>query len=193
MTTCDKLNALSTAYRLADQQAALKWAKENLPEDEYQKIQRSYSLIIKRFLIFTFTCFLPIIFACVYVIMEAPFSTKAEAEATPEGATGYKLAHIDRSGNFYWTNDSKVYEYSLEEYGLSSEDYEFGDTVKVYVDDEQNVISVVDDGPDIRIIEAIGGIACAIIIPVLLALCVFAPITYRTYGKPWRDFYREYR
>ena len=52
------------------------------------------------------------------------------------------LARVDYDGNFFWTHDSKKYEYPLKDYGFDPNDYTFGDKVNVYVDDAQNVIKV---------------------------------------------------
>lgn len=174
---------------------ALRWAKENLPSEEYQAILDSCDMLVKRTIIFVVVCCLPIIFAFVGLGIGAPFSSKAEAEAKPQNATGYVLARVDYDGNFYWTDDSKKYEYSLEEYGLSPDEYEFGDKIKVYVDDANKVIQLaaVEDGLTIRDIELLVGVIGSILVPSLLILCLYMPIAYRTFGKAWIDFYREFR
>lgn len=189
-----KLIGLSTVFNFKAHQFALRWAKENLPKDTYQEIHRSYNLILKRTIIFMIICFLPISIAFSFLVFEAPFSKRAETNVTPSSATGYVLARVDYDGNFYWTHDSKKYEYSLEEYGLPSEKYKFGDKVKVYVDDEQNVIEVtnIENGLNAREIEILIGTIGAILVPVLITLCIYVPIVYRTFGKPWRQFCREF-
>ena len=47
-----KLIGLSAAFNFKAHQFALRWAKENLPEDKYQEIYMSYNLILKRTIIF---------------------------------------------------------------------------------------------------------------------------------------------
>ena len=189
-----KLIGLSAVLNFKAHQFALRWAKENLPKDTYQEIHRSYNLILKRTTMFMILCILPIIVAFSFLAFEAPFSKRAEANAMPSNATGYVLARVDYDGNFYWTHDSKKYEYSLEEYGLPSETYKFGDKVKVYVDDKQNVIEVttVESGHNTREMEILIGTIGAIFVPDLIILCIYTPITYRTFGKPWRQFYRAF-
>ena len=115
-------------------------------------------------------CCIPVMIAFLSLVINAPFSKRAEEANTPDGATGYVMARADYDGNFYWTHDSKKYEYALEDYGLSPENYEFGDEVKVYV-----------------------GVIGAILVPTLLLLCVYMPIAYHTFGKPWIKFYREFK
>lgn len=188
------LTWLSVMFNFKAHQLALKWAKENLPNDRYQEIHKSYNLILKRTIIFIVICILPIIIAFSFLLFEAPFSKKAETNTIPSSATGYVLARVDYDGNFYWTHNSKKYEYSLEKYGLPSEKYKFGDKVKVYVDDEQNIIGVTDveKGLTVREIEILVGVIGVILVPLLIILCIYYPIVYRTFGKPWIDFYRKF-
>lgn len=188
------LTALSAGFNFEAQRLALRWAKENLPDEKYQEIHKSYNALLKRTTVFIVVCCLPIIIAFLFLVFHAPFSKRAETEAIPKNATNYVLARVDYDGNFYWTHDSIKYEYPLKEYGLSPEEYKFGDKVKVYVDDAQNVIELttIEDGFTIREIEVLAGSIGAILVPVLLILCIYIPIAYRTFGKPWRDFYREF-
>lgn len=187
------LTGLSAALNFGANGFALMWAKENLPAEEYQEIRKSYNTLMKRTIVFILACFtlcsiifLPLIFA-------APFSTRIETAATPNGATDYVLARVDYDGNFYWTHDSMVYKYALKEYGLSAEDYEVHDMVKVYINDAQNIIEVttVEDGMDIRDIELLVGILGSILTPVILIL-IYRPFAYRTFGKAWIEFNRNF-
>ncbi len=124
-----------------------------------------------------------------------PFSQRYEAQNMPENATGCISATVDYDGNFFWTHDSVAYEHPLEEYGLSPEDYEFKDKVKVYIDDMQNVIKVTeeDKGMSFREKEVLIGVIGSILVPCLLLICLYIPIAYRTFGKPWIEFYTEFR
>ena len=72
-----------------------------------------------------------------YLAIDALISKRVEAKNTPQNATDYVLARVDYDGNFYWTQDSQKYEHPLANYGLSPDEYEFGDELKVYVDNEQ--------------------------------------------------------
>lgn len=188
-----KLIGISTGFNFAAQRFALMWAKEHLPEQEYEEIKKSYNLLLKWTTVFVLCC-IPIIIAFLFLVFNAPFSTKAETTATPDGATGYVMARVDYDGNFYWTNDSKTYEYALKDYVSIPENFEFGDKLKVYVNDEQEVITVTTDEKvsAIRHIEVGVGTIGAILVPILLILGVYVPIAYRTFGKPWREFYRKF-
>ncbi len=180
-------------YSFQEPENALLWAKENLPEEQYQKIQRSHKLLMKNTALFVFVCCIPIIIAFMYLIFAAPLSAGSETDA-PIGATGNVLARVDYDGNFYWTHDSQKYEYALKEYGLSPEKYKFGDRVKVYVNDEQDVIGVtaVEDKTNLRIIEICVGIVGSIFVPVVLIMLIYMPIAHRTFGKPWIEFWRAF-
>ncbi len=185
---------ISATLNLSAQRFALKWAKEHLPEEEYKEIKKSYNLLMRRTALFVVICCIPIMIAFTFLAFNAPFSKSVEDAATPDGATGYVMARTDYDGNFYWTHDSKKYEYALKDYGLSSENYKFGDKVKVYVNDEQNIIKVtaVGDDSNIRNIEVGVGAIGSILVPALLILCVYRPIAYRTFGKTWVEFYRDF-
>ncbi len=185
---------LSASFNFKAHEFALRWAKEHLPEEKYREINHSYNRTLKRTLLFVVLCFVPIVFAFCAFVIAAPFSSQAEANATPAGATGYVLARVDYDGNFYWTHDSKVYEHPLAEYGLDAESYQFGDKLKVYTDDAQNVLAVteVQEGLSARDIEMLIGIAGAILVPLLITLCIYLPVAKLTFGKAWYTFCREY-
>ncbi|HIT33879.1 MAG TPA: hypothetical protein IAC31_04545 [Candidatus Faecousia intestinigallinarum] len=184
----------SAVFNLSAQRFALMWAKEHLPTEEYTEIKKSYDFLIKRTVAFVVICCIPVIIAFMFLAFNAPFSKSMENAAIPEGATEYVMAKVDYDGNFYWTHDSKKYEYALKDYGLSSENYEFGDKVKVYINDAQDIIKVTADGnySNIRNIEVGVGVIGSILIPVLLILCVYMPIAYRTFGKRWIEFYKDF-
>lgn len=115
---------VSTAMNFASQELALKWAKENLSEARYQEIYKSYKILFKRTLLFLILICIPIMVVGSYFIMAQPISKKAmriELENMPKGATASVDARVDYDGNFYWTYDSKIYEYALKDYGMSPE------------------------------------------------------------------------
>ena len=155
-----KLLGISAGLNFTAQRLALMWAKEHLPEEEYKEIKKSYNLLLKRTAAFIVIFCIPIIIVFMSLAFNAPFSREAKNAALPDGATEYVIARADYDGNFYWTHDSKKYEYALKDYGLSPENYEFGDKVKVYVDDAQNIIKVaaVDDTFNIRNIAVGAGV-----------------------------------
>ncbi len=189
-----KVLATVTLMRFADQKRALTWAEQYLDRNEYEKIYASYRMLLKRTFQFIVGCCMPIMLLFLSLIFLAPFSKIAEAKAMPAGATSYVIAKADYDGNFFWTHDSKVYEHSLEEYGLNAADYEFMDRVKVYVNEEQEVIKAeaVKKGLDIRDIEVFGGIIGAFVLPALIIIVWYVPFAYRNYGKEWAAFYKEY-
>lgn len=189
-----KWKVISATGNLSAQCLALDWAKVHLPKEEYEAIKKSYNLLGKRTVMFVIICCIPIMIAFMLLIFNAPFSKKLEESATPNGATGYVMARVDYDGNFYWTHESKKYEYALKDYGLSSENYEFGDKVKVYVNDEQRIIKVTADEDNFKVRNIEVGIGCvgSILVPALLLLCIYRPIAYRTFGKAWIEFYRNF-
>ncbi len=98
-----KLLGLSSAFHFKAQHLALRWAKEHLPKEKYQKIHHSYHTMKKRTILFILGCCLPITVGFTYLAMEAPISKRIEAQ----NATDYVLARVDYDGNFFWTHDSK--------------------------------------------------------------------------------------
>lgn len=184
---------ISARMNFAAQRIALRWAKEHLPEEEYREIEKSYNVMLKWSVVFVIAC-IPVILAFMLLIFNAPFSKKAEAAAAPDGAARYVMARADYDGNFYWTYNSRKYEHALKDYGLSPEDFEFGDEIKVYVTDAQDVIKVtaVDDTANIRNIEVGVGVLGSILVPVLLIVGVYIPVADRTFGRRWVEFYREF-
>lgn len=182
-------------WRLAEQRRALERAKSSLPPSQYAEVKAAYDKLWKYTLLFIVVCIIPIVVISVCIMCGAPFSKSVEESTRPKEATGYVTARVDYDGNFWWTFDSSVYEHSLEDYGLSAEDYEFGDSFKVYTDDNQNVIKidVEDKSGKTREIEAYIGVIGGFVIPVLLIVCIYYPIARRTFGKKWYDFYRGRR
>lgn len=180
-------------FHFAAHHAALMYAKEHVPENKYQEIRKSYRRMFQWTLVFVLCC-LPIMIAFMFLACNAPFSTRAESSTAPDGAAGYVLARVDYDGNFYWTHDSKIYEYPLKDYGLHPEDYEFGDQVKVYFNKAQNILSVTaaENGPSLRNTEVGIGVIGAIFVPFLLICGIYVPIAYRTFGKCWIEFYQAF-
>lgn len=171
---------------------ALLWAKEHLPRETYQTIQRSYDTTWKRTLLFALLCLIPLMLAFFSLIFFAPFSQSEDA--LPAGASEVIEARVDYDGNFYWTHDSQVYEHPLEAYGLSAQELEVNDRVQVYVDEAQNVVRAepLEEGTSMREIEIGAGVIGGILAPVLITLCIYLPIANRTFAKPWRTFYQTY-
>ncbi len=128
------------------------------------------------------------------MVICTPFSNKAEADATPNGATSSKIARVDYDDNFYWTHDSKKYEEALEDYGLNSDNFRAGDKVIIYIDDAQNVFKVTKqkEGISLRDLEIIIGSIGAFVVPIIIMVCIYIPIAFTTFGKPWRTFIRWY-
>lgn len=189
-----KIIGVSTAINFAEQRLALKWAEEHLSEDQYLEIQTSYNKLFKRTTLFIVLCCIPIMIVLLFLAFRTPFSISMENQSMPGDATHYVMAKVDYDGNFYWTSDSKIYEYSLKEYGLAPEKYEFGNEVKVYIDDEQNIIKVseIEKSVNMKQIEFGVGIIGSILVPALLIMCVYYPLARRTFGKNWFKFYKEF-
>lgn len=189
----DELLAVGTAMRFASNEIALRWAKANLPKEEYNKIEKSYKTMLKKTTIFVLLVICPIVIFFTIWMMTSPITKYTYEASKPAGATSYHNARIDYDGNFWWTYDSKVYEYPLEQYGFAVSDYEFGDEVKVWVDDNQDIIKVEDtsDEPDIMTIEVCTCVFGVIVLPVILVL-LYRHRAIHTFGKPWHDFYKEY-
>ena len=74
---------------------ALLWAKEHLPRETYQTIQRSYDATWKRTLLFALLCLIPLMLAFFSLIFFAPFSQSDDA--LPAGAREVIEARVDLS------------------------------------------------------------------------------------------------
>lgn len=182
------LTSIGTSMQFAAHKLALNYAKENLPQAEYQKIKNSYDRIFKKSILFICIVCLPVIIACTLVIIEAPFSKAVSNQVSDK----YIDARVDYDGNFYWTSDSRVYEYPLVNYGLAADNYEFGDKVRVYLDESNGVIDVTPVPEyNARLIEMIAALVCLFVVPTILIVCIHLPIAKRTYGKPWYNFYKS--
>ena len=51
---CD--TGMAAGFHFMAHQFALRWAKENLPEEKYQRVAKSYRITFKRTLIFVVVC-----------------------------------------------------------------------------------------------------------------------------------------
>lgn len=174
------------------QRFALNWAKENLPEEKYNEINKAYKKLLKTALIFVSLCAVSIIVTFSSILF-IPSSKRIDYSILPEGATEYVFAHVDYDDNFWWTNDSIKYEHPICEYGMSPQDYEFGDTLVVYLDEAQNVIKVIEytETPVLQTSEILVRITLGVVLP-LAALVVYFSNAKRTYGKPWYEFYEGF-
>ena len=176
-------------YRHYKNKYALEWARRNLPPQQYNWIYNSYKKTRNRTVVCVLCC-MPIMLLFLFIALYNPFSRKAEAEATPYGATSSREARVDYDGNFYWTHDSRKYEASLADFGLDPDSFRPNDTVTIYIDDYQNVYKVTEqeEGLQLNEIELLVGTICAIVIPVIIITCIYVPIAITTFGKPWREY-----
>ncbi len=185
----------STYMQFKSQEFALRWAREHLPPEKYKAIYNSYCTLMKRTVIFVLACCVPIICIGLYFTFETPIADRIEAAATPAGATGWVTARCDYDGNFFWTHDSKAYEYPLAEYGLDPAYYHFGQKLNVYVNDDQEIIAVTatHEGTEASTWEVCISILVTLILPTVLILCVYRPIARRTFGKEWYEFNQQFK
>ncbi len=179
-------------HLFAETKMMLEWARTHLPPYYYEKIKISYDKLTTG----TILCFvfcIPIIVAFVLITIFTPFSNNTKNNNLPNGATTSREASIDYDGNFYWAHDSKRYEEALADYGLNPDDYEFGDKVTIYIDDEQNVYKVTEftEKPFSLNTEVIIGCLGASITPIL-TLIVYLLISFNTFGKPFRRYRKWY-
>lgn len=191
MSNMSDLLGASAAMNLQSHQFALMWAKEHLPDEEYTKIKKSYDKVILYTSIFVIVCVIPLVILFINYGMNAVLTP----DAMPAGAVDYVIAQADYDGNFFWTHDSVKYEQPLEDYGLSPDDYQFRDKFKVYVNDSQDVISIspVEDKASEKEIKLGIGIIGALVVPTLITMCIYIPIAWNTFGKPWREFNKKLR
>ena len=168
----------------------LNWAKTNLQPHHYNKIKSSHNKLVWGTVLFIFAC---AAILCI-IVYNAPFTKDSTANLLPKGATSSREASIDYDDNFYWTYDSKKYEAALEDYGFNPDDFEYGDKVIIYIDDDQNIIKVTKPKEDLTSDELKSNIAlaCAIIL-ILIGPCIYIPIALTTFGKTWHSYRKWYK
>lgn len=187
--------AFNSFIQIESHQKALNWALENLPYEKYEKISASYYKLLKSIIKFVLIVCVPIVLLSVLLILVRPISSSIEKQKMPSEATSFFIARVDTDGNFFWTHDSQAFEMSLEEVGLNSSEYQYLDKVKVYIDDDRNIIEVrdIDKGISLENIEILIGILGSIMVPTILIVAVYMPWVRKNVGHEWAEFYKDFQ
>lgn len=108
----------------------------------------------------------------------------------PDGASKEVRGHISKYENTFWYTDSSTkYEFDLDEY-TEAQKYEKGAIIKIYLDDENNIVGF-SDGKDIDKTN-IRNFAIMYLVPIILLL-MHAFIGRKTYCKDWFLYLNWYR
>lgn len=174
--------AASAAINLNKQKKILKHI-DNDKSEMALKAKKEY----KRFNLITFgIIFLGMIPLIIYTI--SSFMSSIDNPKYPDGATKQIVGHISLYEDTFWyTDSSQKYEFNFRDYNVD-DSYERGETIYIYLDDNNNVVSVSHKTEDYGLVV---NIILMFIIPiVLLLLHVF--IGRKTYAKNWSLYSQWY-
>lgn len=177
----NQLLYISTLFRFFNNIVMLNWAKENLDNDTFKIIQKSYKDIKK------YTVIIMVLLMLTYSVVLLPqisIIDKYSADLTRQG-------HVSGKKVWYIKNDKK--ELNLSDYGYNYNDYKENDKFVVYLDKNYNVKDIapleeVQNEKNKPFIIMIGGI----VLIIFIILFIYVPIAYNTFGKAWGQFNRWY-
>ena len=106
----------------------------------------------------------------------------------PNGATKQIVGHISLYEDTFWyTDSSQKYEFNFSDYNVD-DSYERGETIYIYLDNNNNVVSVAHKTEDYGLII---DIILMFIIPIVLLL-LHALVGRKTYAKNWSLYCQWY-
>ncbi len=76
---------MAAGFHFMAHQFALRWAKENLPEEKYQRVAKPHRITFKRTLIFVVVCCIPVLILFLSLIFCAPFPKGKKPMQRPKG------------------------------------------------------------------------------------------------------------
>lgn len=180
----NKALALSTTINLEEQARILKYIKKH-PSREGKKAKNAYILSVIITLLIIFLVMIPL---CIYNFKK--IDNIANSKDFPSGATKEVSGHISLYEDTFWyTDSSNKYEFNLNEYTLDSS-FEKGEIIRIYLDDNNNVISIAheqDEGKEIVVSTLI-----MFVIPISLLL-IHAFVGRKTYSKYWYLYVQWYK
>ena len=170
-----------TLLRFASNQKKLNWAKRNLDENTYKKVEKSYKDIIKYTVIILLVL---ILISFIAIGSQIDTMDKYSSDRT-------RTAHVSGEKIWYIQNDKK--EINLSDYGYNYKDYSEGEQFIVYLDKDYNVINIspLKDAKNEKNRPAVIMVG-SLILSIIVAVCIFVPIAYNTFGSNWYKFNRWY-
>ncbi len=174
--------AASAAMNLKEQKKILNYI-DNDKSEVALKAKKEY----KRFNLITLgIIFLVAIPIFVYTILS--FTNSIDNPKYPNGATKEIVGHISLYENTFWyTDSSQKYEFNFSDYNID-DSYERGEIIYIYLDDNDNIVSVSHKTEDYRFIV---NIILMFIIPIVLLL-LHPFIGRKTYAKNWNLYCQWY-
>lgn len=174
--------AASAAINMAGQKRILNYIN-NHTEKQAELARKEY----KRFnLITILLIFLVILPLCIYTTIS--FTNSLDNPVYPNGATKKILGHISLYEDTFWyTDSSQKYEFNFDDYNID-ETYEPGENILIYLDDNNNIVSVTHETKDYR---SVINIILMLVVSVTLLLA-HAFIGRKTYAKNWNLYVQWY-
>lgn len=174
--------AASAAINMAGQKRILNYIN-NHTEKQAELARKEY----KRFnLITILLIFLVILPLCIYTTIS--FTNSLDNPVYPNGATKEILGHISLYEDTFWyTDSSQKYEFNFDDYNID-ETYEPGENILIYLDDNNNIVSVAHETKDYR---SVINIILMLVVSVTLLLA-HAFIGRKTYAKNWNLYVQWY-
>lgn len=174
--------ALNAAMNLKKQKKILKHI-DNDKSEVALKAKKEY----KRFNLITLgIIFLVMIPFIVYTMIS--FMNSIDNPKYPNGATKQIVGRISLYDDTFWyTDSSQKYEFDFDEYDID-DSYERGESIYIYLDDNNNIISVSHKTEDYGLVV---NIILMFVIPIVLLL-LHALIGRKTYAKNWNLYCQWY-
>lgn len=154
---------------------------EKHPSKEGQLAKKAYKRLVNITLLIIFLIMLPL---CIYTILRIN-----RGPIYPDGATKRVIGHIGmHSDTFWYTDSSNKYTFDLNDYSYD-ENFEHGENILIYLDDNDNVISITHKKEDIGLII---NVILMYLIPITLLL-LHVIIGRKTYCKWWYLYTKWYQ
>ncbi len=175
--------ASSAAINLVEQKRILNYIDKN-PEKQAQLAKKEY----KRFNLITILIIVLVMLPlCIFSITSLMQSI--DNPVYPEGATKKIGGHISLYEDTFWyTDSSQKYEFNFEDYNID-DSYEPGEYIYIYLDDNNNIISVEHQQEDYGIFI---NMILMFVIPIVLLLA-HSFIGRKTYAKNWNLYVQWYK
>ena len=176
--------AASDAINMAEQKRILNHIK-NHNERQAELARKEY----KRFNLITILIILLVMFPlCIYNI--SSLTNSLDNPVYPNGATKEISGHISLYEDTFWyTDSSQKYEFDFEDYNIDNS-YQPGENILIYIDDNNNIISIAHR-TQTAVYEILINFILMFAIPIILLL-VHAFVGRKTYAKNWSLYVQWY-
>lgn len=174
--------AVSTAMDLKKQKKILSHI-DNDKSEIALKAKREY----KRFNLITLGIILLVMIPLIVYTMTS-FTNSIDKPKYPNGATKQIVGRISLYENTFWyTDSSQKYEFDFDDYNID-DSYERGESIYIYLDDNNNIVSVSHKTEDYGLVF---NIILMFVIPIVLLL-LHALVGRKTYAKNWSLYCQWY-